>query len=90
MIWLSVPFWCSFAILDGLSEQGDDFLGSPRALYEEGVVQPLVYTILSPSQRALWVQLDNASTLGDIFWYITFLEVDTKIKMATEKFDLGY
>ena len=45
MIWLSVPFWCSFAMLDGLSRQGDDFLGSLRALYEEGVVQPLVFTI---------------------------------------------
>ena len=64
MIWLNVPFWCSFAIPDGLSEQGDDLLGSPRALYEEGSVQPLECTILPPFQRAQWAQLDNAGTLG--------------------------
>ena len=52
MIWLSVPFWCSFAMLDGFSEQGDDFLGSPSALYEAWGVQPLDCTILPPSQRA--------------------------------------
>ena len=78
MICLSVPFWCSFAMLDGLSEQGDDFLGSPKALYDEGVVQPLVSTILPPSQRAWWAQLDNAGTLGGCFWHITFLEADKK------------
>ena len=44
MIWLSVPFWCSFAMLDGWSEQRDDLFGSPRAVYE-GMVQPLVFTI---------------------------------------------
>ena len=78
MVWLSVPFWCSFAMLDGLFEQGDDFLGSPRALYEEGVVQPFVCTILPPSQKAWWAQLDNAGTLGGSFWYITFPEADKK------------
>ena len=30
---LSVPFWYSFALLDDMFEQGDDFDGSPRALY---------------------------------------------------------
>ena len=64
MICLSVPFWCSFAMLNGLSDQRGDVIGSPRALYEEGVVQPLVFTILSPSQRVWWVQFDNVGTLG--------------------------
>ena len=41
-----------FAMVNGLSEQRDDLFGSPRVLYEEGVVQPLVLTILPPSQRA--------------------------------------
>ena len=35
MIRLSLPFWRSFTILNGLTMQGDIFLGSPRALYEE-------------------------------------------------------
>ena len=35
----------NFAMLSGLSEQRGDLIGSPRALYEEGVVQPLVFTI---------------------------------------------
>ena len=78
MIWLSVPFWCSFAMLDGLSEQRDDLFGSPRALYEEGVVQPLDFTILPPSQRASCAQLDNVGTLGGSFWGITFPEEDKK------------
>ena len=38
MIWLSVPLWCCFAMLDAMSEQKDDLFGSPRALYEEGGV----------------------------------------------------
>ena len=33
MIRLILPFWCSFASPDDVSEQGDDFVGSPRALY---------------------------------------------------------
>ena len=78
MIRLSLPFWCNFTILDGLSEQGDDLLGSPRALYEEGVIQTPVYTILPPSQRYWWAQLDNACTLGGSFWYITFPEENKK------------
>ena len=49
MIRLSLPFWCNFTILDGLSEQGDIFLGTLRALYEASGVQPLVSTILPPS-----------------------------------------
>ena len=61
---LSIPFWCSFAMLNGLSEQKGNLIGSPRALYEEGVVQPLVFTIIPPSQRAWWAQLDNEGTLG--------------------------
>ena len=81
-----LPYW-----MTGLSEQRDDLLGSPRALYEGGVVQPLVFTILPPSQRAWWAQLDNAGTLGGSFLHVTFLEADKKIiKMATEEFDLGY
>ena len=78
MIRLSLPFWCSFTILDGLSKQRDDFLGSPRALYEEGGVQPLDCTILAPSQRAWLAQLDNAGNLGGSFWHISFLEADKK------------
>ena len=30
-------------------EQRDDWFVSPRALYEEGVVHPLVFAILPPS-----------------------------------------
>ena len=78
MIWLSVPFWCIFTLLEGLSEQRDDLFGSLRALYEDGVVQPLDFTILPPSQRAWWAQLDNAGTLGGSFGHITFPEVDKK------------
>ena len=64
---------------------------SPRALYEEGVVQPLDFTILPPSQRAWWAQLDNKGILRSSFGHITFPEGDKKIiKMATEEFDLGY
>ena len=33
MVRLILPFWCSFASLDGRFEQGDNFVGSPRALY---------------------------------------------------------
>ena len=78
MIWLNVPFGCSFAMLDGLSEQRDDLFVSPKALYEEGVIQPLFFTILPPSQRACWAQLDNVGTLGGSFWHIMFPEVDKK------------
>ena len=78
MIRLSLPFWCSFTILDGLSEQGDIFLGSPRVLYGEWGVQPLVCTILPHFQRTWWAQLDNTGTLGGSFWHITFFEVDKK------------
>ena len=78
MIRLNLSFWCSFTILDGLPEQGDIFLGSPRALYEAWGVQPLVYTILPPSQRAWWAQLDNAGTLGGSVWHFTFPEADKK------------
>ena len=78
MICLSVPFWCSFAMMNGLSQQRSDLIGSPRALYEKGVVQPLVFTILPPSQRAWWAQLDNADTLGGGFGHITFLEAKLK------------
>ena len=49
---LSLSFWYSFTILDGMSEQGDIFLRSPRALYEAWGVQPLVCTIL-PHPREL-------------------------------------
>ena len=49
-------------MLNGLSEQKDDLIGSPRELYEEGVVQTLVFTIIPRSQRALWAQLDKAGT----------------------------
>ena len=78
MILAQCTFWCSFVVLDGMFEQGDDFLGSPRALYEEEGVHPLVCTILPPSQRAWWAQLDNAGTLGGSFWHITFLKADKK------------
>ena len=76
MICLSIPFWCSFAMLSGLSKQEEDLMGSPRALYEEGVVQPLVFSILPPSQRAWWAQFDNTSTLGGYFGRFTFPEAD--------------
>ena len=75
MICLSIPFWCRFAKLSGLSEQKDDLIGSPRALYE-GVVQPLVFTIIIPSQRAWWDQLDNASTPGGSMGRFTIPEAD--------------
>ena len=78
MIWLSVPFWCSFALLEDMSEQGDDFVGSPRALYGTWVVQPLDCTILPPSQRSWWAQLVNAGTLGGSFWHFMFPEADKK------------
>ena len=65
-------------MLNGLSEQRDDLFGSPRALHEEGVVQPLVFTILPPSQRAWRAQFDNAGTLGGILGHITFLKADLK------------
>ena len=34
MIKLILPFWSSFVSLNDMSEQGDDLVGSPRALYE--------------------------------------------------------
>ena len=78
MIWLSVPFWCIFTLLEGQSEQRDDLFGFPRALYEEGVVQPLDFTILPPSQRAWWAQFDIDGTLGGSLGHITFLDADLK------------
>ena len=76
MICLSIPFWYSFAMLSGLTEQRGDLIGSPRALYEEGVVQSLVFTILPPFQRARWAQFDNAGTLGGSLGHITFPVAD--------------
>ena len=76
MICLSIPFWCSFAMLSGLSEQRGVLIGSPRALYEEGWVQLLVFTILPPSQRGLWAQFDNTDTLGGSLGHIMFPEAD--------------
>ena len=76
MICLSIPLWCSFAMLNGLSEQRDDLIGLARALYEEGVVQPLVFTIISPSQRSWWAQLDNAGTPGGSLGRFTVLEAN--------------
>ena len=65
--------------------------GSSRELYEKGVVQPLVFTILLPSQRAWWAQLDNAGTLGGSFGAYHVSRGKIKIiKMTTEEFDLGY
>ena len=78
MICLSLPFWCSFAMLNGLSEQRDDLFGLPRELYEEGVVQPLVFTILPFFQETWWAQFDNTGTLGGSLGHITFLEEDLK------------
>ena len=63
-------------MLNGMSEQKDDLIGSPRALYEEGVVQPLVFTIIPPSQRAWWAQLDNTGTPGGSLSRFTDLEAD--------------
>ena len=57
-------------------EQGDVLVGSPRALYGHRGVQPLVCTIVPPSQRAWWAQFDNAGTLGGCFGRITFPEAD--------------
>ena len=76
MIRLILPFWYSFASLDDMFEQGDDFDRSPRVLYGAWGVQPLVCTILPPSQRAWWAQLDNASTLGGCFGRFTFPKAD--------------
>ena len=76
MICLNIPFWCSFAMLSGLSEHKGDLIGSARVLYEEGVVQPLVFTILPPSQRAWWAQFDNADTLDGSLGSVTFPEAD--------------
>ena len=63
-------------MLNGLSEQKDDLIGSPRVLYEEGVVLPLVFTILPHSQRAWWAQFDNAGTRDGSLGNITFFEAD--------------
>ena len=76
MIFLSVPFWCSFSMLNGLSEQRGDLIGSSRVLYEKGVVQSIGFTILPPSQRDWWSQFDNVSTLRGSLGHITILEVD--------------
>ena len=65
-------------MLNGLSEQRGDLIGSPRALYEEGVVQPLIFTISPPFQRAWWAQFDNTDTLGGNFGHVTFPEVELK------------
>ena len=65
-------------MLNGLSRQKDDLIGSPRALYEEGVVQPLVYTVLPPSQRTYQAHFDNVGTLGGSLGHIMFLEEDSK------------
>ena len=51
MIFLSIPFWCSFAMMNGMSEQKGDLIGSPRALYEEGVFQPLVLPFYPPPRE---------------------------------------
>ena len=63
-------------MLNGLSEHKDDLFGSPRALYEEGVVQLLVFAILCPSQRAWWAHFDNAGTLGGNLGSVTFPKAD--------------
>ena len=76
MICLNVPFWCNFAMLNSLSKQRGDVIGSPRALSEEGVVQSLVFTILPPSQRAWWDQFNNVSTPRGSLDHITVLEAD--------------
>ena len=57
-------------------EQGDVLVGSSKALYGNRGVQPLVCTIVLPSQRAWWDQFDNAGTLGGCFGRITFPEAD--------------
>ena len=59
-----------------MSEQGDVFIRSPKALYGAEGVQPLDCTIVPPSQRAWWAQFDNAGTLGGCFGKITFLEAN--------------
>ena len=49
-------------MLNGLSKQRDNLMGSLRALYEEGVVQPLVFTILPPPREPggiSWTMLGN-------------------------------
>ena len=76
VICLMIPFWCSFAMLNGLSDQKDDLIGSAKAVYEEGVVQPLVFTIIPPSQRAYWAQLDNAGTPKGSLGRFTVLEAE--------------
>ena len=63
-------------MLSGLSEQKGDLIGSARALYEEGVVQPLVFTILPPSQKAYWAQFDNAGTPGGSLGSVMFPKAD--------------
>ena len=57
-------------------EQGDVLVGSPRALYGHRGVQPLVCTIVHPSQRAWWDHFDNTGTLGGCFGRIMFPEAD--------------
>ena len=70
-------------MLNGLSEQEGDLIGSPRALYEEGVVQPLVFTILRPSQRAWWAHFDNVRNLrGSLGLISCFLRQIKIIKYA--------
>ena len=63
-------------MLGGLLEQKGDLIGSPRAMYEEGVVQPFVFTIILPSQRSSWAQLDNAGTLGGSLGRFTVPKAD--------------
>ena len=63
-------------MLGCLSEQKDDLIGSPRALYEEGVVHPLAFTILTPSQRAWWAQFDNVDVVDGSLGSATFFEAD--------------
>ena len=79
-------------MLSGLSEQRHDLIGSPRALYEEGVVQPLVFTIIPPSQRAWWAQFDNTGTL-ESRWQFGKCHISQgrlkMVKMATEEMEWG-
>ena len=65
-------------MLNGLSKQRGYLIGSPKALYEEGVVQPLVFTILPPSQISWWDHFDNIGTLGGILGHIMFTEANIK------------
>ena len=91
--WLSLSrlSQCSFGLSEALSEQMWFLTSWPRALCLEGVVQPLVFTILPPSRTHWCPHLDNAGTpRGSLGQFHASRGISGLVEMAIEEIDLGY